>query len=231
MGLAKSYNPIFVTGIERSGTSIIARILHGCGAYTGKVTPRYENYWIREYVNAYYHSILGASGNEWQWPLPNIEKLTIPIKWKHDIMTLLAKQDILNGTPWLYKSARLCQIWPVWNYAFPNARWIIVRRRTGDIIQSCMKTSYMRAFKDEEIRRAVGVENERDGWLWWVHEHEKRFVEMIEQGLNCKIIWPERMVSGDYEQVYEMLDWVGLPWRSEVLAMVDNLFDKPRKGL
>jgi hypothetical protein len=88
----------------------------------------------------------------------------------------------------------------------------------------------MSAFKDPEVRQAVGVENERDGWLWWVHQHEKRFVEMIEQGLNCKVIWPERMMSGDYEQVYEMLDWVGLPWRSDVLAMVDNLFDKSRKG-
>jgi len=230
MGLTKSYNPIFVTGIERSGTSIVARILRSCGAHVGKVSPRYENTRIREYVDSYYQSILGPSEHEWQWPLPDIEKLHIPINWKSDMQTMLAKEDIINGQPWLYKSARLCQIWPVWHYAFPNARWIIVRRRTGDIVQSCVKTTYMSAFKDPEVRQAVGVENERDGWLWWVHQHEKRFVEMIEQGLNCKVIWPERMMSGDYEQVYEMLDWVGLPWRSDVLAMVDNLFDKSRKG-
>jgi hypothetical protein len=129
----------------------------------------------------------------------------------------------------MYKGAKMCLTWPIWHYAFPDAKWIIVRRRTGDIVDSCIKTGFMRAFSREIFRKAVGVDNERDGWLWWVHQHEKRFIEMINEGINIKIIWPERMVQGDYSQIMEMIDWLGLKWNSEVLSFIDPKLWKARR--
>jgi hypothetical protein len=207
--------PIFVTGIERSGTSIVARILRMCGAFTGETTEMQENVNIKILVDNLYKS-MGANPNG-QQPMPNVEKLYIPIEWKRDVFTQLENHGYTDGKLWMYKSSRICQIWPVWYYAFPNARWIIVRRRTGDIIQSCLKTKFMTAFNDKE------------GWRWWVHEHEKRFVEMMEAGLNCKVIWPERMVTGDYQQIYEMLEWVGLKWNPKVVEEIDPLLVKSRR--
>jgi hypothetical protein len=87
----------------------------------------------------------------------------------------------------------------------------------------------MNAFSDEGVREMVNVADEREGWLWWIHQHEQRFVEMIEAGVNCKQIWPERMVTGDYQQLYEVLDWVGLSWRSEILNFIDPLLWKSRQ--
>ena len=52
---------------------------------------------------------------------------------------------------------------------------------------------------------------------------------MIEAGVNCKIVWPERMVRGDYYQMYEAMDWVGLPWNTKVLSVVDPLLWNSRK--
>ena len=69
----------------------------------------------------------------------------------------------------------------------------------------------------------MGVKTEQEGWLWWVHEQEKQFVAMIEFGLNCKVVWPERMVSGDYSQINEMLEWVGLSWNDRIVGMVHPL--------
>ncbi|MGB4239665.1 MAG: hypothetical protein WBJ87_08685, partial [Candidatus Hydrothermia bacterium] len=70
---------------------------------------------------------------------------------------------------------------------------------------------------------------EEEGWLWMVHEYEKRFVEMIMSGIDCKVIWPDRMVYGDYQQIYEMLEWLGLPWKSEILTFLDPLLEKSRQ--
>jgi len=69
------------------------------------------------------------------------------------------------------------------------------------------------------------VLNERDGWIWWVHQHEKRFIEMMEseEGVNVKVIWPHRMVNGDYTQIKDMIDWLGLKWNTEILNFVDPL--------
>ena len=87
----------------------------------------------------------------------------------------------------------------------------------------------MRAFNSKANQTAVGAKNEREGWLWWVRQHEQRFVEMIQAGLNCKIVWPERMVNGDYSQLYETLEWLGLEWNSEVLNFIDPKLWKARR--
>jgi hypothetical protein len=61
-----------------------------------------------------------------------------------------------------------------------------------------------------------------DGWMGWVNTYEKRFVEMIQSGLNVKQVWPERMIKGDYEQLYEVIDWLGLKWKQkEVIEFLD----------
>ena len=65
--------------------------------------------------------------------------------------------------------------------------------------------------------------NDSEGWLSWIHLHEKVFVEMIEAGVNCKQVWPERMVYGDYQQIYEMIDWLGLEWDQELVKIIDPL--------
>jgi len=120
-------------------------------------------------------------------------------------------------------------IWPVWYHAYPRTKWVIVRRRTGDIIESCVKTGFMKAFKDENKRNAINVQSEEDGWLWWVHEYEKRFVEMITEGLDCKVVYPQRLVYGDYSQLYEMLDWLRLKWSPSIFNYIDPLLETSRK--
>jgi hypothetical protein len=133
--------------------------------------------------------------------------------------------------PWFYKGAKACLTWPVWHFAFPNAKWIIVRRRTPDIINSCIKTSFMRAFVNQDNQKAVGAASEWDGWLWWVHQHEQRFIEMIQAGLNVKVVWPERMVTGDYQQIFEAIEWAGLDWSDEVYDFISPRLWKSRRKM
>jgi hypothetical protein len=85
-----------------------------------------------------------------------------------------------------------------------------------------------RTFEDPALRKTIGINNEREGWLWWVHQHERRFVEMIMEGLNCKVIWPHRMIYGDFQQIYETIEWLGLKWRTEVLSFIDPKLWKAR---
>lgn len=227
--------PILITGCARSGTSMVAGAIHLCGAFGGDMAGpnkhnakgMFENYKIRnEIVKPYFRSINADPLG--QYPLPDIESLKIPVNWRLMIEQIMQKQGYKNGA-WFYKGAKICLFWPVWDYAFPNAKWIIVRRRTADIVNSCLKTGFMRAFNSKANQTAVGAKNEHEGWLWWVRQHEQRFVEMIQAGLNCKIVWPERMVNGDYSQLYETLEWLGLEWNSEVLNFIDPKLWKARR--
>ena len=200
--------PVFVTGVERSGSTIIAKIIASCGAYSGEVTPRMENIKIKKLLDHYY--LFEDSDPRGQYPLPNIHTLTIHDNWYDQVGMLLG--DKIDSKPWVYKSTRIAQTWKLWAQAFPDAKWIIVRRKPGDVIHSCLKTGYMKAFKHEWERNKVGVHTEAEGWNWWIHEQEKRFMEMVGAQLDLKLVWPERMVKGDFDQVFEMLEWLQLPY-------------------
>jgi hypothetical protein len=213
--------PIFVTGVERSGSSLIARIFSICGAFTGSVSTMYENYGMTLLMDKF----LEKRNNVLY---PDIKDLSIPLDWRDRVQDILKKEGYTDG-PWMCKSSKLAQMWPVWNYAYPNARWIIVRRRTGDIVESCVKTGYMKKFKEEGNLKSINAATEEDGWKWWVHQYEKRFVTMIESGVNCRIVWPERMVTGDYQQIYETLDWLGLEWNSKIVETIDPMLNKSRR--
>jgi len=229
MFINNSNNPILITGVQRSGATIIAKIISMCGVYTGKTSEMMENDFLKHAIENFYRNI--EVDTKAQYPLPNTNNLWIPTNWKRQIESKLDLEvvKIKEGQSWMFKSSTNCQIWPIWHYAFPNAKWIIVRRRTGDIISSCMKTAYMTAFKEPSILKSIGVNIPQEGWLWWVHEHEKLFVEMIENGLNCKVIWPERMVINDYTQIREMINWLGLRWNDSIVETIDPLLYKSKK--
>lgn len=223
----KTNIPVFVTGIERSGSSLIARIIALCGAFSGKTTGMCENVAIKELMDQYYRSI--KADVRGQYPLPTSTQLPIPHNWKDLVEGRLRTEGYTGNPIWMYKGSRLGQTWPVWNYAYPDAKWIIVRRRTGDVIESCLKTGFMNAFGDKTIQQLVGVDNERDGWLWWVHQHEKLFTDMIETGLNVKVIWPERMLDGNFQQIHEMLNWIDLPWNTGIISLLESTLIKSQK--
>jgi hypothetical protein len=211
----QTQQPILITGIPRSGATMIAAAINACGAFVGEFSKQsmYCNDRIRDCLVKPYFVLRNAD--------PNAEKnypqvITIPKNWKNNVETILSLQGY-SGGPWLYKDSRLCQMWPVWDEAYPNAKWVIVRRRTGDILESCLRTKYMKSY------------DTREGWLEMVHEYEHRFVEMITEGCNCKIIWPERMIYGDYEQLYELCEWLGLKWNPESLKFIDTLLWKSRQ--
>jgi hypothetical protein len=222
--------PILITGAARSGCSMVAGIINLCGSFVGTVDRdplhkgMFENLKIKEYLIDPYLTDTLHVDSRGQYPLPDVKNLSIPVDWRQRVDRIMW-EDGYRGGSWIYKSSRSCLIWPVWDYAYPRAKWIIVRRRTGDIVHSCQLTDYMDAFQMEVVQKAIDVSNDISGWKWWVHQHEKRFVEMIMKGLSCFVIWPERMVDGNYEQAYELLDWLGLKWHSDVLTEIFNYID------
>ncbi len=227
--------PILITGCARSGTSMVAGIINKRGAFGGKMSGpnrnnakgMFENARIRgEIVKPFLRSMdMDPMG---QYPLPDVSQILIPPRWEDSVRRIMEEEGY-EGGPWMYKGAKMCLHWSVWNYAFPNAKWIIVRRKTSDIINSCIRTGFMRAFGNRTNQVAVGAKDEREGWLWWVHQHEDRFREMMNAGLNCKVIWPERMVDGDYSQIKEMLEWLGLEWGPEITEFIEPKLWKSRQ--
>ncbi len=207
-------NPIFITGAPRSGKTLIAGVLDICGVFSGATDGMLENIHVRDQIMARYLKQNGADPKGHN-PIKSVSELSMPVGWRETVDNVIMREGYDDG-PWMLKSAKLSLTWPVWQEAYPKAKWVIVRRRTGDIVESCMKTDYMKAYSHKE------------GWIEMVRHYEDRFVEMITEGVDCKVIWPQRMVHGDYSQVYELLDWLGIGWRTEILSYIDPKFWRTR---
>jgi len=221
--------PIFVTGAERSGRTIIAKILKLSGAFTGITNSMYENTQIKKLV-ADYMTFIGADSLG-QSPLPKKDEMFPYIDLKKSVSEILDSEKYSRQEPWMYKSSNLCQLWKIWNQAYPDARWIIVRRKPSDIVYSCLRTTYMCGFSSKERQEAIGVKGEREAWLWWVRQHELMFQEMVAAGLNIRVVWPEDLVDGNYESVKELLNWVGLPFdEDEIRKEIDPMLWKSRNN-
>ena len=227
--------PILLTGCARSGTSMAAGVINMCGAFGGNLAGptrnnakgMFENSDIRNTITKPFLDSIGCDPLG-QYPLVDVRKLRIPVDWADRVCSVMIRQGYQSG-PWFYKGAKMCQFWPVWDYAFPNAKWIIVRRKDEDIVNSCLRTGFMHAFRDAGIREKIGAKTEAEGWQWWVNQHKRRFEEMIQAGLNAKVVWPERMVNGDYELMKDAVEWCGLEWTNQVYEFVSPKLWKGKK--
>lgn len=210
--------PILITGCARSGTSMTAGIIYLCGGFGGYLsgpTPNnkkgmFENNNIRDNVVKPYLKSIGMDPLG-QRPLPTLDDLT-PMRNLASEVEYVLKDEGYQEDVWFYKGAKMCLMWPLWQRAFPDAKWIIVRRYDRDIINSCMRTGFMRAFKDEA------------GWQSWVDHHRERFEEMQEV-LDVREVWPSEFVRGNFAPIKMIVEWIGLEWnQEEVTQFIEPAF-------
>ncbi len=210
-------DPILITGCARSGTSLTAGIIHLCGAQKGlaegkskyNAKGQFENTAIRDHVTKPYLRSIGADPM-CQKPLPDVAQVIQDSlsndfikRWRSLVLESFYAQDVALSKPWFYKGAKMCLMWQIWHNAFPTSKWIIVRRDSNDIAESCMKTSFMRAY------------NTKADWIdKWIRPHLMRFAEMHSH-FNCFEVWPDRAVKGDFSQIKEMINFCGLTFNEE----------------
>lgn len=190
--------PILVTGAPRSGTTMTAGILRRCGAWVGHVDATYENIDVRDRVMIPYFKFIGADPRG-QNPLPNVDNLKPLAGLARRVETFVKFQGYRYGQ-WMVKSNRIILTWPLWRETFSGAKWVIVRRKPVDVVNSCMKTCYMDGHKDEP------------GWASWLNQYQKRFNALHASGANVREIWPCRFIAGDYSEVEDVVQWLGLQW-------------------
>lgn len=203
--------PILITGCARSGTSMTAGVMSISGAFGGNMRgpTRYNKKGMFEnisIVNDYIKPLLRRYNADplGQNPLPLIKDFEeiedkYVERFRANIIRLIKREGYISGQ-WFYKGAKMCLMWPLWAKAFPKAKWIIVRRNPDDIVASCMRTSFMRGYKNYA------------GWLGWVAEHEKRFQEMHDAELSIQQVWPQVAINGDLTEMQMIVNNLGLKW-------------------
>jgi hypothetical protein len=202
--------PIFIVGAARSGTSMVAGAVNLCGAFGGdlrgpqRINPKgmFENVrMISEVVKPLLRE-LGADPMG-QSPLPDIRQVRRQappkgLRVAQQTFQIFRAEGWRDGPFW-YKCPKLCHIWPIFDAAFPKARWLIVRRPDRQIIDSVAKVRFMHRHRS------------RAGWQGWLDAHKARFTEMLgELGDRVREIHYDRIMGGT-EDLKPYLDWLDLP--------------------
>jgi len=198
--------PIIVTGVPRSRTSMTCGTLNALGAFGGDMRGptkynqkgMYENRKVVTMVKDYLRS-MNCDPNA-QHPLPSMDELKSWSNARSQIQRAMT-EDGYTGGPWFFKTVKGCHFWPVLHEAFPEAKWIIVRRDPEQIEASCHRTRFMKKAPD---------------WSAWVREHERR-IEELSNTVDCIEVWPN---PNEAESFVDMVDYAGLEWNGVAVKEV-----------
>jgi hypothetical protein len=213
------HKPIFITGLPRSGTSLVAGLFTANGAWSGTTVPGndanpkgyFEHGAIREQV------VKGILNQMKADPLgvrvmPSLNPV-MGIKNLDKILTGIIKQDGYTGNqPWLYKDAKLSLIWPFFYNAFPEAQWIIVRRPLERVIDSCLNTSFI---KQHSTDRAF--------WNNFAESYQQRLQQLEATAANVTEIDIETIFDQDYTPLQQLIEQCGLSYQQQA---IDNFVDR-----
>ena len=216
--------PIFITGLPRSGTSMIAGSLASMGVWTGETIPGnkfnqkgyFENFVIRQKV---IKPILMSHGFD---PL-GVRKLPprnfcpeVTLNQKYSLANflyaVLDAQNCEEQQPWLYKDAKLSLIWRLMNQEFPNAIWIVVKRSRTDFIRSCLATDFMKQHSQQP-----------NFWHDFAEAIEARLTDLSKTvHFHCSID-VDKIINGQFEDLREVCWRTGINFdKQKIEAFIDK---------
>lgn len=206
-------SPIIVLGCRRSGVSILAGALHQCGAFLGGhrlADPRQDRFGNPD-VDAMATDYLRRAfcpADERFLATADLHELG----WRGRVESTFEGLGLSPDQPWVVRSRAVALMWREWNRAWPDAKWIFVRRTPEDIAMSCLRTGYMTMFSDY------------GAWLAWAKEW-RNLLDQIENGVDgdSLSVWPGVWLAGDLQALRETMEWAGLAWNLQAVTELMNL--------
>lgn len=202
---------ILITGIPRSRTSLTSAIFDQCGAYfcpqddmvgphPSNVLGFFESQTVRHTMQRPYFKKIGfdplARKN-----MPTAKDIIIDPTWRKRFF-----QAVPGCTA--HKEAKIMLYWEQWHHAFPEAKWVIVRRNREEILESVSKrTSFMKG----KLPPAK--------WEKWIDHHLARMDEMKEI-VDWRELDTGRLVQGDFKEIRSIIEWSGLTWTDDAKKLV-----------
>jgi hypothetical protein len=203
-------DPIIITGIPRSRTSMTAQIIELCGVFLGDVLQKTvanpmgqkENSELNHLVQKAHFKRFGFD--------PKAQKPVPPLKWyepdpsrRNTVFAIMKKQGLQPKMRWGFKECKASYDWRNWHKAFPNAFWIVTERNDSDIIQSCYKTSFMTRHKTDQE------------WQGWIDHQKKIFKDMFDNLPKIRKLNTDRLVNSEFTELESIIHDLYLKWDFE----------------
>ena len=205
--------PVLVTGLPRSGTSMVAGCFKELGAWLGDTVPGgvgnpkgfFENQRLREQLIKPLLQQLGCDPLGVK-SLPDFQSVPT-VNGLDRVFFQLLKQDGYGGDqPWLYKDAKMTLLWPLIAQVFPYARWVIVKRPAEDVISSCLRTHFMAHHSQNTLF-----------WRDFVTQYQTRLDLLKQSEFQVYEIAADNLISGNSDEILTLARNLGLAVDAEAI--------------
>lgn len=210
---------IFILGMHRSGTSMVARILSALGYYLGEakdmLPPKPSNpegFCERLDVVGINNQLLSLAHASWDWPRPLNEKFwnridTIP-SYQKLVGSTRELLDMLDGhAPWAIKDPRLCLTLPFWCELVPSGKYLVCLRNPFEVAQSLSHR--------HQLTENFGIQ------LWQVY-YESLLKTLGDNNKKFYIINYKEVLDDKEGQLRKLASWLEIfPSEEEISRAVD----------
>jgi len=209
--------PIFIVSTGRSGTSMVTGLLNRAGMWVGEYHKGdrdnpggyFENKRIKDGV---IKPILTFSGYDrhGRHPLPE-ETLDLPHEeFGNLIKAHLDADGYQYHVPWGFKDAKMVLMWPTLHKAFPDARWVIVKRNREDVIKSLSRARFM-------AQPMAGLIKDDSDFLGKWFDRYQRGIDEIKSCPEIEFyeVDSDQILSGDYSSLLRTADALNLRLNDE----------------
>ncbi|MGI3165328.1 sulfotransferase [Pseudooceanicola sp. 200-1SW] len=207
-GLPAALRPVFITGLPRSGTSLVTRILQGQGLWLGETIAGNadnpegygENRRIRE---KHLKPLLAALGADPRGvaPLPRTEALPPCPGLTRRLLRAIRAEGYNGKIPWGYKDPKLALLWPLFARAFPGATWVVVQRDRPAVLASLARASFMRQHSTSA-----------EFWKPFAACYDDRLAALRDSGVTVHVVQAEGIMGGDVAPLAPVCAAAGLPF-------------------
>ena len=192
--------PVFILGMHRSGTTMVAQALASAGVYPGAICDHNSEPLYAIDIN---ERLLEEANGNW-WNVPAESALEVAVK---SGMSALKARDlyaahlkISTGSslrqwmhyagPWLVKDPRLSLTLPWWLERFPNAKVIWVLRDEAAVVDSLLRRQSL----SYEAQSALGAE----GALELARAYTSNAAKLLKRcGVDYRAVHYEDLTSSD----------------------------------
>jgi hypothetical protein len=203
---------ICIIGMHRSGTSMIAKLLHQCGLYLGSEnqllganSSNAEGHFEHKEFLRLNDALLHHLGGSWEFPpkaQSNWQENAAFETMRADARALV--KELSTRTPWGWKEPRTTVLLPFWKSIVPGLRFVICVRSPLEVAKSLAKRSkipvergvhlwhsYMRAALEDSAGSARMITHYED-FFTEPEEEAERLVRF------CGLRKPEKVSLADF---------------------------------
>jgi hypothetical protein len=214
--------PYIVIGMHRSGTSMLAGLLHSSGIFMG-------NDWDEHQESVFFQSInqelLKRNAANWAAPQVPSESNTVLLPTagllRHYLKAHVHPSQLiklLRGNAWGWKDPRNTFTLNCWLKLFPDAKVIHIHRNGLDVALSLS----IRSKKKTANEYAETLKDTTAGFVLWEKYVAQAF--SFESALGDRMITVqfEKLIASEESEIRKLEAFVGRPLRSQIGATADR---------